>query len=292
MNDLTKLNILITGCSSGFGKLTAQTLAKAGHRVFASMRSVHGKNAKAARQLQDWAKGEGLSLEVVELDVTDQASVDKAVTRILEAAGHLDVVVNNAGVANVGILEGFTIEQTQALFDVNTFGALRVDKAVLPSMRARKSGLLIHISSGTGRVVIPFLSPYSAAKFALEALAEEFHYQLVPFGIESVVIEPGSFGTEVFDKLVMPADNHVLAGYGELAAKPQQMFAGIGGALSGPDAPNPQAVADAIKNIIDKPGGERPLRTVVGPLMVDGVEPLNRAYEESKKEMLTAIGAA
>ncbi len=147
MTESTKLNVLVTGSSSGFGKLIAQTLAKGGYRVFASMRGVNGKNAAAAHRLREWAASHNVSLEVVELDVTDQASVDKAIGTILKQAGHLDVVVNNAGTGNVGVLEGFTLKQTQTIFDINAFGALRVDKAVLPSMRARQSGLLIHVSS-------------------------------------------------------------------------------------------------------------------------------------------------
>ncbi len=291
MSQKTPLNILVTGTSSGFGKLIAKTLAVDGHRVFASMRGVNGKNAESARAFRNWANGEPVALEVVELDITDQPSVDDAINFILERAGHIDVVVNNAGTGNVGVLEGFTVEQAQAIFDVNTFGALRVDKAVLPSMRARRSGLLIHISSTGGRVLVPFVSPYSAAKAALEALAEEFNFQLAPFGIESVIIEPGSFATEAFGKLITPSDDRVLLEYGAMATRPQEMFAGMAQMLmSSPEAPNPQDVADAVKRIIEAPAGQRPLRTVVGALTVAGVESLNRAYDSSKREMLAELG--
>ncbi|MEM7111247.1 MAG: SDR family oxidoreductase [Chloroflexota bacterium] len=284
------LNILVTGTSSGFGKLIAQTLAADGHHVFATMRGVEGKNREAAAALRAWAREGGFRLNVFELDVTDQNSVDAAVSAALSHVGHLDVLVNNAGVGNVGILEGFTMEQVQSLFEVNAFGPLRVAKAVLPSMRARRSGLLIHVSSATGRIVIPFVSPYSASKFALEALAESLSFQLAPFGVESVLVEPGSFGTEAFGKLVTPADAEVLAGYGEMATMPQQQFAAMGEMLQGEDAPDPQAIADAVKQLVDMPPGKRPLRTVVGPLTVDGVEELNQAYEASKQMMLQGMG--
>jgi NAD(P)-dependent dehydrogenase (short-subunit alcohol dehydrogenase family) len=290
MTESTKLNILVTGSSSGFGKLIAQTLAKDGHRVFASMRGVNGKNATAATMLGEWAAGQKAKLEVVELDVIDQVSVDKAVSTILDMAGHLDVVVNNAGTGNVGVLEGYTLAQVQTIFDINTFGALRVDKAVLPSMRARRSGLLIHISSTGGRVMVPFVAPYSAAKAALEAIAEEFSFELAPFGIESVIIEPGGYGTEAFSKLIVPTDDQALSDYGEMATKPQEMFASMGQMLTSPGAPDPQEVADAVKQLIGLPAGQRPLRTIVGSLVVAGVEALNRAYEASKQEMLASLG--
>jgi NAD(P)-dependent dehydrogenase (short-subunit alcohol dehydrogenase family) len=292
MTTATRQNILVTGTSSGFGKLIVQTLAQDGHQVFASMRDKNGRNADSARQLRDWARAEDLSLEVVELDVTDQASVERSIKSILDRSGHIDVVVNNAGTGNVGVLEGFSMVQIQKIFDVNAFGAIRVDKAVLPSMRARNSGLLIHITSTGGRVIVPFVSPYSAAKAALEALAEEFSFELAPFGVESVIVEPGGFGTEAFEKLITPGEEDVLAGYGEMATKPHEMFAGMAQMLSQPDAPNPQDVADAVKQLIDTPAGQRPLRTVVGTIIVAGVESLNRAYDDSKQEMLASLGPA
>ncbi|MFQ5421687.1 MAG: SDR family oxidoreductase [Anaerolineae bacterium] len=292
MSNKKSLSILVTGSSSGFGKLTAKTLAKAGHQVFASMRGVTGKNEDKAQQFRDWAAEENLHLEVVELDITDQNSVDNAMRSILEKAGRIDVVVNNAGTGNVGVLEGYTIEQMQQIFDVNVFGAFRVDKAVLPLMRRQGSGLLIHVSSTAGRIAVPFVSPYAAAKHALEAIAEEFSFELAPFGVESVLIEPGSFGTEAFGKLFLPADDEALAGYGEMATQPQAMFSEMAAMLSRPGAPDPQLVADAVQAVIEAPVGERPLRTVVGPLTTAGMDSLNKAYVASKQELLAEMGAA
>ncbi|MBV7337824.1 SDR family NAD(P)-dependent oxidoreductase [Chloroflexi bacterium TSY] len=240
--------------------------------------------------MSNWAYSNIVSLDVVELDVTNQATIDKTVNGILEDVGHIDVLVNNAGVAAFGILEGFTIEQTQALFDVNTFGPLRVAKAILPSMRDRGSGLLIHISSTVGRVNLPFTSPYSASKFALEALGEALHMQLAPFGIESLLVEPGLFGTEAFGKLFTPADEQVLADYGDLATAPMQTFAASAEMLRQPDAPDPQQVADAVKQLIDTPVGQRPLRTLVGPVTTEGVAELNVAYDVTMQRLAEASG--
>ncbi|MGF1473268.1 MAG: SDR family oxidoreductase [Rubrobacteraceae bacterium] len=295
MNEKTTRNILVTGTNSGLGRATAETLARDGHNVFASMRGVGSKNLGAVRELEALAEKEDLDLEVVELDVTEQESVDAAISRILDAAGHLDVVVNNAGAGSVGVLEGFTMEQVQHIFETNAFGALRVNKAVLPSMRERGSGLLIHVSSTAGRVQVPFVSPYSAAKAALEAMAEELSFELAPFGVESVIVEPGTFATAGFGKLRSPADESVISEYGELATKPREMFAGLTAAFEDPQMvarADPQLVADATRTLIDTPAGERPLRTVVGTITVEGVAELNETYAAIKKKMLVSLGAA
>ncbi len=280
-----KLNILITGTSTGFGRLTAQTLAKDGHTVFATMRGVDGRNQVHANSLRAWATSQGANLHILELDVTAQEQVDATVRAAYGIAGHLDVVINNAAVPNVGVLEGFTVEQAQQLFDVNFFGPYRLIKAVLPKMRQRGSGLLISVTSATGRIVIPFVAPYSATKFALEALAEEYAFELAPFGIESVILEPGSFGTEAFGKLMLADDEAVLAEYGEMAEIPVNNFQQMAAMLSNPDAPSPQLVADAIKGLVDTPQGKRPLRTVVGPLTVAGIEELNEDYLRARSKL-------
>jgi NAD(P)-dependent dehydrogenase (short-subunit alcohol dehydrogenase family) len=288
----TPRTILVTGTSSGFGKLTAQTLARAGNRVYASMRGIEGKNQSYADELTSWGLAEGVSLEVIELDVTDAASIDTAVTHILETTGQIDVVVNNAGTGNVGILEGYTIDQVRDIFETNAFGALQVDKAVLPSMRAQGSGLLVHVSSSTGRVVVPFVAPYSAAKMALEGFAEELSFELAAFGVESIIVEPGGYPTDAFAKLVGPGDGAVVEAYGEFGKQPEQMFAAMGEQMSQPGGPNPQEIADAIAQLVELPSGERPLRTVVGDMVTAGVEALNEQYVKSKQELLTSLGAA
>lgn len=287
------LVVLITGTSSGFGRRTAHTLAKRGHHVFASMRGVDGKNTEAAETMRKWAATENAKLEVVELDITDQSTIDTAVAQILASAGRIDVVVNNAASATMGLLEAFSLDEVRASFETVAFGPLRVDKAVLPTMRRQGSGLLIHVSSSGGRIIIPFASPYTAGKAALEAFAEDFAFELAPFGIESVIVEPGAFATEGVTSgsiVSFPADQEIPAHYGDMASKPQEMFEGFGEAFSGPDAPDPQEVADAIAGLIDLPAGERPLRTVVGTMATAGVRELNEQYDKSRHELLNSMG--
>lgn len=286
------MNVLITGTSSGFGLLTTRTLAKKGHTVFASMRGLGGKNAAVAADLRAWAEREGAKVHVVELDVTDQASVDAAVKHILDKAEHLDVVVNNAGIGGVGLTESFTVEQAARLFDVNVIGLQRVNRAVLPSMRARGKGLLIHISSGLGRFVVPALTLYGATKFAVEGLAEGYRYELALTGVDSVIVQPGAFATDFTRNGLFPADGERAAGYGEAAQLTQQLFAAMGKMFEGPNVPDPQLVADAIDELIDTPVGQRPLRTVVAPLQSQGIEAVNGVSAQVQAGMFGAMGLA
>jgi len=286
-----KKNIVITGSNSGFGRLTALTLARDGHRVFATMRAVKGHNAKAAESLVEWARTAQASIGVVELDVTDAMSVATAVRRIAdECEGQIDVVVNNAGVFTAGLVETYTVEQTQALFDVNVFGPMRVNRAVLPYMRERRSGLLLHTSSVVGRVSMPFMGTYGASKFALEAVVEALRYEVAGLGIDVALIEPGAFPTDIGAKGPAPADTTRLAGYGAIATAPQKMFEGLALLFASPDAPDPQDVADAIKGVIDAPAGGRPVRTVVDRMVGTIVGSVNQSYEQGRSEMLKAFG--
>ncbi len=166
-----KNSVLITGSSSGFGKLTAKLLASSGFKVFATMRKIKGKNKQVRSQMLKWASKNKYYLEIVELDVTDERSIKKAVLYVNETAG-IDVLVNNAGLFCEGINEGFTLEQIKSVFDVNFYGVARMNRAILPLMRKRKSGLIIYVSSGAGRITSPFMGIYSASKFALEAPGE------------------------------------------------------------------------------------------------------------------------
>jgi NAD(P)-dependent dehydrogenase (short-subunit alcohol dehydrogenase family) len=285
-------SILVTGSNSGFGRLTVETLAQDGHTVFASMRNVKGKNANAAKELQTWAQKEGVALYVVELDVTDDTSMTQAVKQVIDTAGRIDVVVNNAGVAYAGVTEGFTLEQAKAQFEVNVFGPLRVNKAVLPHMRKQGSGLLIHISSTIGRLTMPFMGLYCASKFAVEAFAESYYHELQPLGIDAIIVEPGAFPTELGAKIGLPADEQILNAYGELANAPQKMSESLEKLFSGPDAPNPQGVADAVKRLIDMSQGERPLRTVVDPLTGQFTEAVNEVSARSQPGLLQSFGVS
>ena len=192
--------VLITGTSTGFGRLAAEVLAKRGYTVFATMRDPDGRNASSSRALQEQAGREGWNLHVLDLDVISETSVNLAVEKAIGMAGRIDVVINNAGFGALGLTEAFTVEQFQRVFDVNLYGAVRVNRAVLPSMRRQRSGLLIHVSSGAGRYAIPCMAAYSGSKFALEALADAYRFELAPFGIDSVLVEPGIHRTPILGK--------------------------------------------------------------------------------------------
>jgi len=279
--------ILVTGSSNGIGRLTVVTLARKGHTVYASMRDANGRNAAARLELRQLAKDENLDLTVIELDVTDDTSVEKAVADIIKNVGRVDVLVNNAGVMNIGITEGFTLEQVQRQFDVNFFGAVRMNRAVLPHMRSQGQGLLIQISSLAGRVVLPFFGIYNASKFAVEAMSEAYRYDLSGWGIDSVIVEPGPYDSNLLNTIPWPEDKQRLEGYRELAGAPEKMIANFAELEKGDDARNPQEVADAISELIVTPTGQRPLRTVVG---IDfGVTGLNKAAAPFQRGLLEAL---
>jgi NAD(P)-dependent dehydrogenase (short-subunit alcohol dehydrogenase family) len=282
-------NVLVTGTSSGFGLLIAKTLAEAGHTVVATMRGMDTKNSDKAQALRDYAKERNLRVHVVELDVTDEASVAAGITTALSLCGHIDVLVNNAGVGGMGLNETFTTEQVQAIYNVNVFGVHRVVRALLPHLHTRGRGLLIHISSGLGRLVIPFLGVYGSTKFALEALAESYRYELAPLGIESVIVQPGAFGTDFGVHSMMGTDAARGTAYGPLAQVPMQMAAGMQAMLSAPNAPNPQEVADAVRKLISTPHGQRPARTVVDRINGQGPSAVNQVCEQIEQAMLTGM---
>src|SRR3989441_10639905 len=202
--------ILVTGSTSGFGRLTVETLARQGYRVFAGMRAAAGKNAPAAEELRALAQREQLTLHLVEIDVTDDASVEQAIKAIIGATDRLDVVVNNAGVSYSGPLEAFTLEQVQQQFATNVS---RVNRAVLPQMRKQGSGLLLQIGSIAGRLAFPFLGLYGATKFALEGLTESYRYELAPLGIDAAILEPGTFPTSISANRQVAADAERFALY-------------------------------------------------------------------------------
>jgi NAD(P)-dependent dehydrogenase (short-subunit alcohol dehydrogenase family) len=273
--------VVITGVNGRFGGVIARTLAAAGYRVFAGMRDISGRNLAAADELRAWARTDGLFLEVVELDVTSESSVAGAIEQVTTLAGRVDIVVNNAGIASLGPLEAFSLEQVQAIFDTNVFGPLRLDKAVLPGMRARGSGLLIHISSALGRVLPGIGGPYSASKWALEGLAEGLGNQIAVFGIDVVLIEPGSYPSEALAKGAVPADQEVFADYARIGNVPQPP-------QYGDPPPDIQEVADATLAVIEAAPGSRPTRVVVGTVMTGGVAEYNARYDELKQAMIAA----
>ncbi|GIM96150.1 SDR family NAD(P)-dependent oxidoreductase [Paractinoplanes toevensis] len=281
--------VLVTGASTGFGRLTAESLARRGHRVFAGLRDVRGRNEKAAAELAGLASAEGIDLRVVELDVTDQASADRAVAAVVEAAGRLDVVVNNAGGIFVGPVESFTAEEAQRQFDLNVLGALRVNRAALPHLREQGSGALVQIGSVAARVTVPFSGLYAASKAALAALTEAWHDELAPFGVESVILDPASYPTSIGVNATMPADHDRMAPYGAA-------FGAYVAALTGHQGPtlgDPREVADAVVRLVEAAAGTRPRRTVVAPgAQHRAVAELNRAADSAAAAVTTDMGVA
>ena len=282
--------VVVTGASSGFGKLTVLELARRGHTVVATMRDVNGRNALIRSELIDAAKAEGYELQVFEMDVVDEVSVNSTIDQVVKQHGKIDVLVNNAGLMPVGITEAYTVADIERLFAVNFFGAVRADRAVLPHMRAAGSGLLVHVTSLMGRVVFPFFGTYSASKFALEGLAEAYRYELKGFGIDSVIVEPGPFPSNLISSSPEPSDQSVLASYGEVAAIPGQIKAHANDGQDEANPPSPQRVADAIAHLVEATQ-RRPLRTVVMPEGLDfGVERLNEAVLPIQNAMITSFG--
>ena len=255
--------ILVTGTTSGFGRLTVETLLRQGYVVFAGMRAATGRNASAAGELRALAEREQLRLHIVEIDVTDEASVEQAIETVVETTGRLDVVVNNAGVAYHGPVEAFTLEQVHEQFETNVFGPWLVNRAALPHMRRQRAGLLLHIGSIGGLIALPFLGLYGATKFALEGLTDSYRYELAPFGIDVAIIEPGTFLTAISAKSQVAADRERAALYQTaLNAFEAKFFAEIQSDMP----PNPQDVADAVARVIAEPAGKRSSHTVVAPV--------------------------
>ncbi|HTP67356.1 MAG TPA: SDR family oxidoreductase [Dongiaceae bacterium] len=274
--------ILITGSSTGFGRLFAETLAHRGHTVLATMRDPKGRNGANAAALQSTK-----NIHVVEMDVTDDSSVDRGVDTCLQhAAGRIDVAINNAGYGLTGLVEACTSDQVREIMDTNFLGAVRVSRAVLPAMRRQHSGLLLHVSSGAGRVVFPGFGIYCASKFAMEAMAEAYHYELAGQGIESCLLEPGNYKTEIFGKIVTGSDTARTATYGAVAQIPDKLTASLdsGGG-------NPQQVADAVVAIVETPAGQRKIRYRVSPQDF-GVDQINAVSEQVQKAVLDRFGFA
>ena len=272
----TKKTVLVTGCSSGFGRLTVQALLARGHRVFAGVR---------ARGPGD----EALGPDLIELDVSRDRSVDEAFRAIAASTTSLDAVVNNAGVSAMGVAEGFSAAQLLALLEVNVVGAHRVDRGALPLMKPRREGLLAHVSTGLARMPMPCFGPYAASKAALEALVETYRYELAPLGIEAMLFEPGAYPTSLGANALAPEDVERVGTYGPLADLPKRMMEGLAGLFASPNAPDVHDVPNAIVAAIEAEPGTRPLRVVVGG-MGSAVSELNALTDRLQAETLRAQG--
>ena len=280
--------VLITGSSTGIGRLTAESAARAGHVVYATMREVTTRNAHAAAALQRFANENTLSLRVLELNVCHAASIESAVEHAYREAGRIDAVVSNAGLMSIGIAEGFTEEQALRQMDVNFMGSFRLCRAVLPKMRAQRSGVIIHVTSVAGRVVLPGCALYCASKFAQEAFGEALHYELAGTGVESVTVEPGPYPSDLLPNSPGPADAQRVAGYGPLAAIRDNFIGHFSELFHSPNSPRTQEVSDAVLRLIEAPAGTRPLRTVCG---IDfGAHHLNEQVAPIQADALRELG--
>lgn len=283
-------SVFITGASSGFGRVGAELYARLGAKVFATMRNLPRAEAS---ELIELAARDKLDITVLPLDVLSEQQVAAAVSDAQRmAGGALDVVINNAGIGMTGPVEVQDLTATQLAFDTNVFGVQRVIRAVLPAMRARKSGVIFNISSQLGRVIAPAGGHYSATKFALEALSEQLAYELAPHGVEVCIIQPGGYPTKVWvnrnrynQELKARIEPEHAAGYPELVAR---MGTETGAGRTADPADVPRAIAE----IAAMPAGRRPLRRAVHP----GAKPqeaINRVAAETQVAWLgnSPVGA-
>jgi NAD(P)-dependent dehydrogenase (short-subunit alcohol dehydrogenase family) len=273
-------NIIITGSSNGFGLKAAKDFADQGYQVFATMRNPDGKNAAAKAALAAHSD----LIHVVDMDVTKDASVKDAMASILTQAGNIDILINNAGIMYVGITEAYSVEQAHFQMETNYYGAIRVMQAVLPSMRKAGVGLIINTSSLAGRVSPPYLGTYAATKHALEGYSQALRYEVSPFGVDIVIVEPGPFGTGLLASGQLPARSDVLESYGALAGIPIAMAESFAQMLQSDGAPNPQWVVDAYLKLAEMPFGSRPTRTVVG--ITWGVDEINALTQPIQDRLL------
>lgn len=280
-----KHKILVTGASGAFGRLTCIQLAENGHQVVGTMRSIKGKNTEIANELK--SKG----VELVEMDVTNEERVNAGVKTAIEMMDGMDTVFNNAGIGANGILECFTAEDLQKMFDVNVFGVQCLMRAILPHFRAQGKGTIIHTSSCIGRVTTPFLAGYSASKYALESLAEGYRAELSGFGIESCIVEPGGMPTAFMGAMIKPSDAERTQQYGEMAKLPDASLNGYVQYIETIPEQRPERVAEAVVALINTSFGEKPFRTVVDFSGLKApIENYNKVLQQTTTGIYTANG--
>jgi len=274
----TGRTIAITGASSGFGRAAVRAFADRGDRVWGTMRDTAGRNAAKKAELEAYSP----RITIAEMDVTSDASVAEGFAAIL-AHGPIDILINNAGIMYIGMTEAYSVAQAAEQMETNYFGAIRAMQAVLPSMRAAGSGLIINTSSIAGRVSVPFFGTYCATKHALEAYSQSLRYEVAPFGVDIALVEPGPFPSNLLAAGKPPAHQDVLTSYGNLGDVPTTMIAGFADMLASDQAPDPQLVVDTYLALADAKPGKRPTRTVVG--ITWGVDEIN-AFTQPRQDAL------
>ena len=277
--------ILITGASGGFGKLIVFALLQKGHSVAASMRDINGKNKSIADELSK------AGAKIIEIDVTDDTSVNNGVQKAIADLNGLDVLINNAGTGVLGMQEFFTPADFQKVFDINVFGVQRMNRAVVPYFREKKDGLIVYTSSLLGRIALPFYGAYQASKWALEALAENYRVELSGFGIENCIVEPGGYPTSFNENLIKPSDKSREAAYGDFAKVPEIALQNFENVLKNNPQQDPQKVADAYAELLEKPKGEKPFRTAVDFIgMAEHIQKYNEHHEQIMTGLYTKFG--
>jgi NAD(P)-dependent dehydrogenase (short-subunit alcohol dehydrogenase family) len=284
--------IVITGASSGFGALAARALAHVGHTVYASMRETTGRNAPQVAEVARYAAKHKVDLRSVELDVASDASAKAGIDKVILDNGRLDVLIHNAGHMSFGPAEAFTPEQFAELYDINVLSTQRVNRAALPHLRRQGQGLVVWVSSSSARGgTPPYLSPYFAAKAAMDSLAVSYASELTRWGIETSIIVPGAFtkGTNHFAHSGKPADAARASEYdnGPYAGLPDLALKGLA-SLEPADA-DAGSVADAIVKVVDMPFGKRPFRVHIDP-SEDGAEIVNGVADRVRAELFRRIG--
>jgi len=205
---------LVTGSSSGIGFETSLALAREGYHTYASMR-----DTKKGAKIQEIAKKENLPITIIPLDVDKPESIKSAINQIMSESKRIDVLVNNAGYGVFGCLEDLTVEELKAQFDTNFFSVVRLIQEVAPIMRKQKTGAIVNISSVAGKIGFPGSPAYISSKFALEGLSECLRYELSPFGVNTIIIEPGVIKTNFFDSMKMPKNAKADSPYKDITNK-------------------------------------------------------------------------
>ena len=261
---------LITGCSSGFGKLLAEQLLEQGERVVATAREVESISALTTK-----AKSSN-QLLLLALDVNKTDQIQITVQRAIEKFGSIDVLVNNAGYGYVGALEETSSEEIRKVFDTNVFGLIEMTRAVLPQMRKQKSGRIINLSSVAGMVALPGASIYAATKFAVEAISEALAGEVAAFGIKITMLEPGGFRTDFANRSLHVAPYR--DEYAESLKQTRIYYETIGGNQPG----DPQKVVEAMMQLANHPNP--PLRLVLGAIALQRIQKKLAQYTEEMKE--------
>lgn len=283
--------ILITGAGSGFGKVIALELARAGHIVYASMRDLGGHSKERVAELRAVADKEKIALRPVELDVRSEESARAAVDLILAREGRIDVVMNNAAMMMHGLTEAFRPEQIAEIIDLNAISWVRVNRAALPAMRRAGRGLLIYIGSGINRLPDPFTGPYAASKAAGDVLAEVMGLEVARYGIETVVVQPGAYtsGTNHFENAVSPVDAEVVSQYDRLAGLAGELAQRLDRTNLPDRRHDVEEVAEAVRDIVAMTPGTRPRRVDIDP-QGRNVGRINEITAELQRDYFRRLG--